>query len=107
MTINLDDIEWWRDLLARANPANTIDVQIMHIGAEYGELLEEWQIHNGYNLRKPRRNRGPEVRAEVADVAITAMVTLAMLADDWRGLLEDRLTTVTNRMTLVLEQAPS
>lgn len=96
--MNLDLIDEWRDILELDSRDGVLEAQIMHIGEEYGELLAEWSVHVGSNPRKPRAFRGVEVRKEIADVAISALVLLAMFSNDWRDLLQARLTEVTERV---------
>jgi len=97
--MNLDRIDWWRTYLGHVHGDAAMDAQVVHIGAEYGELLQEWQVHRGHNPRKRREDRSEGIRRELADITLAAMITLAVFdPDDWRNVIEARLIYTTWRI---------
>ena len=79
------EIYWWyqRLLHHHGSHSEAVEAQIRHIGAEYGELLQEIQKYNGDNPRRPVNDElaGERALDEMADIVITTLVTMS-LADN-------------------------
>lgn len=100
--MSVSKINWWVDRL-RAHHGTRLaafDAQLKHLGAEYGELLQEYQIHTGANPRKLPEDRDIEIIKELCDVIITANIMLEL----WKpssspaAHVHQRLNDVTRRM---------
>jgi len=75
------ELHWWHErLIAHHGYADVArEAQIRHIGAEYGELLQEIQKFNGDNPRRPGRNSSHDkILDEMADVVITTLITMSL-----------------------------
>ncbi|MFD7628095.1 MazG-like family protein [Streptomyces sp. NPDC059851] len=60
----------------------SVTLQILKIGEEFGEAAQAVIGAKGTNPRKGNSHGWDDVEAEVADVAITAMVSLARMRPD-------------------------
>lgn len=60
----------------------SVTVQILKIGEEFGEAAQAVIGAKGSNPRKGNSHTWDDVEAEVADVIVTAMVALARLRPD-------------------------
>lgn len=95
-------INWWVERLRTHHGTRmaAFDAQLHHLGAEYGELLQEYQIHTGANPRKLPEDRDTEIVKELCDVIITANIMLEL----WKpsqspaAHVYARLNDVTRRM---------
>ncbi|MCX5174295.1 MazG-like family protein [Streptomyces virginiae] len=70
-------------------------LQVLKIGEEFGEAAQAVIGVHGTNPRKGTSHSWDDVQAEVADTAITALVTLARMrpndaADFFAGILADK-----------------
>ncbi|MET8980785.1 MazG-like family protein [Streptomyces sp. NPDC004539] len=87
----MDDLAWeqvrrlvgWLD--ERAEPAAAGDVRLLRvlkIGEEFGEVAEALHGALGANPRKGASHTWDDVRQELCDVIVTAMVALTSCVDD-------------------------
>jgi len=74
------EMYWWyqRLLHHHGSHSEAVEAQIRHIGAEYGELLQEIQKYNGDNPRRPANDEsaGQRILDEMADVVITTLLAM-------------------------------
>jgi len=74
------EMYWWYQRLMHHHGSHSeaLEAQIRHIGAEYGELLQEIQKYNGDNPRRPVNDEsaGQRILDEMADVVITTLLAM-------------------------------
>jgi phosphoribosyl-ATP pyrophosphohydrolase len=63
-------------------------LRILKIGEEFGEAVTAWIGTTGQNPRKGITHTTADVAAELADVAITALVAIASLGHDPAAVME-------------------
>ncbi|MEU2395900.1 MazG-like family protein [Streptomyces sp. NPDC007369] len=69
----------------------SVTLQILKIGEEFGEAAQAVIGAKGTNPRKGNSHGWDDVEAEVADVVITAMVALARMRPDAAGYFAEQL----------------
>ncbi|MGH8794842.1 MAG: hypothetical protein ACRDXX_19645 [Stackebrandtia sp.] len=90
-----------REWLDRANGVDRCELtlRILKVAEEAGEASAAWIGALGSNPRKGVTHTREDVVAELADVAMSALVAVASLGYDPRQALERRSRAVTRRMT--------
>ncbi|MBT2448573.1 MazG-like family protein [Streptomyces sp. ISL-43] len=78
-------------------PEESVTLQILKIGEEFGEAAQAVIGAKGTNPRKGDSHTWSDVEAEVADVVITAMVALARMRPDAPAFLAEHLRAKSER----------
>ena len=73
-------------------------LRIMKVGEEFGEAIQAWIGYTGQNPRKGVTHSLADVRDELADVAITALVAIESLGYNAQATLDERLAEVLTRV---------
>lgn len=97
----IEQIQWWADRLQmhHGDSVSTVEAQVIHLAGEVGEACKEWGEYQGFNPRKtPDNDSGTKFDDELADVAITALITLAVRNPEWWGLFRMKLNDTTFRL---------
>lgn len=72
--------------------------QVMKLSEEVGEATQAYMGWQGINPRKGVTHTQAEFLAEVADVALTAMTTLAFFGEEPMQAIRDRIDVARNRI---------
>ncbi|MCY0937927.1 MazG-like family protein [Streptomyces sp. H34-S4] len=75
----------------------SLTLQVLKIGEEFGEAAQAVIGARGTNPRKGNSHTWSDVEAEVADVIVTAMVALARMRPDARAFLAGHLREKSQR----------
>ncbi|MEW2418240.1 MazG-like family protein [Streptomyces sp. NPDC046866] len=75
----------------------SVTLQILKIGEEFGEAAQAVIGAKGTNPRKGASHTWSDVEAEVADVIVTAMVALARMRPDAPGYFAEQLRLKSDR----------
>ncbi|MCJ1681455.1 MazG-like family protein [Streptomyces sp. APSN-46.1] len=75
----------------------SVTLQVLKIGEEFGEAAQAVIGAKGANPRKGNSHTWADVEAEVADVVITAMVALARMRPDAAHYLAEQLKAKSER----------
>lgn len=75
----------------------SVTLQILKIGEEFGEAAQAVIGAKGTNPRKGNSHTWDDVEAEVADVIVTAMVALARMRPDAAAFFAERLRLKSDR----------
>ncbi|MCS0634725.1 MazG-like family protein [Streptomyces sp. LP05-1] len=73
-------------------------LRVLKIGEEFGEASEALHGALAANPRKGASHDWDDVRKELSDVIVTAMVALATVSDDPAKALDDRLRHLVERV---------
>jgi len=97
----IDRLVGWLDASSQL-PAETEKLlRIMKLTEETGEVTQAVIGAMGQNPRKGVTHTWDDVQAEVCDVMLTAMVVLATLTPDARGVFDAHLARVAERAGLL------
>lgn len=103
--------EWLDDTVSdayKAQPMAQDWARISKIGEELGEVIDAWIIHTGQNPRKTQVEMMPEVLAELADVACTAILCMLHFTKDEStagAILCDKVQSICRRMVNAKQEA--
>ncbi|MET8609861.1 MazG-like family protein [Streptomyces misionensis] len=92
--------KWLDDEAAETGPADVRLLRVLKIGEEFGEVVEAVHGALGANPRKGHSHTWDDVKEELADVIVTAMVALGTIAPDGDGrrVLDERLDHLVARV---------
>ncbi|MFD7704479.1 MazG-like family protein [Streptomyces caelestis] len=87
----------WLDATRPVDGREGLLLRILKLSEEVGEVAEAVIGATGQNPRKGTTHTWDDVRAELCDVAVTALIALRTLTPDAREVLTDHLARVTRR----------
>jgi NTP pyrophosphatase (non-canonical NTP hydrolase) len=93
----IDLLHAWLDAGRAHGGREGLLLRILKLSEEVGEVAQAVIGATGQNPRKGVSHTWDDVRSELCDVVITAMVALRELAPDAREVFADRLTSVAGR----------
>lgn len=91
------ELVWWLDEKSVLPPETEKLLRIMKLTEETGEVTQAVIGTLGQNPRKGVTHTWDDVRAELCDVMLTAMVALATIAPDAQATFETHLARVADR----------
>ncbi|MEZ3182155.1 MazG-like family protein [Streptomyces pimonensis] len=94
---SIDDLCGWLDANRPADGREGLLLRIIKLSEEVGEVAEAVIGATGQNPRKGTTHTWDDVRSELCDVAVTALVALRTLTPDAREVFTDHLARVTRR----------
>lgn len=94
---SIDALCGWLDATRPADSREGLLLRIIKLSEEVGEVAEAVIGVTGQNPRKGTTHTWDDVRSELCDVAVTALVVLRTLTPDAREVLTDHLARVTRR----------
>ena len=93
----IDALVAWLDAAGDLPPETRVMLQILKITEEAGEVAEAVIGATGQNPRKGRSHTWEDVQAELCDVIVTAMITLARITPDARQIFAGNLARIADR----------
>ncbi|MGW7266280.1 MazG-like family protein [Streptomyces sp. NPDC054842] len=93
----IEDLHTWLDANRTHDGPETLLLRMLKLSEEVGEVAQAVIGATGQNPRKGTSHTWDDVRAELCDVVITALVALRTLAPDARGVLSAHLRGVAER----------
>jgi NTP pyrophosphatase (non-canonical NTP hydrolase) len=93
----IDDLWAWLDGNRAQDRQQTVLLRLLKLSEEVGEVAQAVIGATGQNPRKGTTHTWDDVRAELCDVVITALVALRTLTPDAREEFTRHLTRVTER----------
>jgi len=110
--IELAQVDHWLDNSVsgkyKQQPLAQDWARISKVGEELGEAIDAFIIHTGQNPRKPAEDMMPQVLAELADVAITAILAIQHFTKDESetgAILVDKVQAIGRRMVIAKRDA--
>lgn len=94
---SIDRLCTWLDAHRTHGGQEGLLLRILKLSEEVGEVAEAVIGATGQNPRKGASHTWDDVRSELCDVVITALVALRTLTPDAREVFMDRLAGVTQR----------
>ncbi|MEU3981769.1 MazG-like family protein [Streptomyces sp. NPDC026672] len=94
---SIDELWTWLDANRRHGDPEAVLLRILKLQEEVGEVAQAVIGATGQNPRKGVTHGWDDVRAELCDVAITALVALRSLTPDAREVFTGRLARVRTR----------
>ena len=94
----------WLDA-ANGRDQASVTFRMLKLVEEAGEAASAWIGFTGSNPRKGVTHTSADVAAELADVALTAMIAIESLGMDHQSTLRECALKITNR--LALDTAPA
>ncbi|MFF0183953.1 MazG-like family protein [Streptomyces sp. NPDC005244] len=93
----IDRLHGWLDANRAHGGREGLLLRVLKLSEEVGEVAQAVIGATGQNPRKGVSHTWDDVRSELCDVVITAMVALRELSPDAREVFAARLTSVTDR----------
>ncbi|MEY7979874.1 MazG-like family protein [Streptomyces pilosus] len=93
----VEDLCGWLDAHRPADGPDHLLLRILKLSEEVGEVAQAVIGATGQNPRKGTTHTWEDVRSELCDVAVTALVALRTLTPDAREVLTRHLDGVTRR----------
>ncbi|MFJ5838549.1 MazG-like family protein [Streptomyces shenzhenensis] len=93
----IDELWAWLDAHDRHDPPQTVLLRVLKLSEEVGEVAQAVIGATGQNPRKGVSHTWADVRAELCDVVITALVVLRTLTPDAQEEFTRHLARVTAR----------
>lgn len=93
----VDALHAWLNHERREGDRELLLVRLLKLSEEVGEVAQAAIGATGHNPRKGTSHTWDDVRAELCDVAITALVALRSLTPDARAVFTDHLAGVLER----------
>ncbi|OII63769.1 MULTISPECIES: MazG-like family protein [unclassified Streptomyces] len=93
----IDELHAWLDGHADGPPERTALLRVLKLSEEVGEVAQAVIGAYGQNPRKGTTHTWEDVRAELCDVVLTAMVALRTLTPDAPEVFADHLARVRDR----------
>ncbi|MFJ3226728.1 MazG-like family protein [Streptomyces sp. NPDC086783] len=93
----IEDLHTWLDDNRTHDGPEGLLLRMLKLSEEVGEVAQAVIGATGHNPRKGRSHTWDDVRAELCDVVITAMVALRTLTPDAREVLSEHLRGVAER----------
>lgn len=93
----VEELWAWLDAHDERDPSQTVLLRVLKLSEEVGEVAQAVIGATGQNPRKGVSHTWEDVRAELCDVIITALVALRTLTPDAREEFAHHLTRVTTR----------
>ncbi|MEW1868638.1 MazG-like family protein [Streptomyces caelestis] len=94
---SVDVLCGWLDANRPVGDREGLLLRILKLSEEVGEVAEAVIGATGQNPRKGTTHTWDDVRAELCDVAVTALIALRTLTPDAREVFADHLARVTRR----------
>jgi NTP pyrophosphatase (non-canonical NTP hydrolase) len=94
---SVDDLWTWLEAESPAAGREALLLRMLKLSEEVGEVAEAVIGVIGQNPRKGVTHTWDDVRAELCDVALTALVALRTLTPDARGAFESHVAAVARR----------
>lgn len=94
---SIDDLCGWLDANRPADGREGLLLRIIKLSEEVGEVAEAVIGATGQNPRKGTTHTWDDVRSELCDVAVTALIALRTLTPDAREVFTGHLARVTRR----------
>jgi NTP pyrophosphatase (non-canonical NTP hydrolase) len=94
---SIDDLCGWLDANRPVDGREGLLLRIIKLSEEVGEVAEAVIGATGQNPRKGTTHTWDDVRSELCDVAVTALIALRTLTPDAREVFTDHLARVTHR----------
>ncbi|MER5538382.1 MazG-like family protein [Streptomyces mirabilis] len=94
---SIDRLHSWLDAHRTHGGQEGLLLRILKLSEEVGEVAEAVIGATGQNPRKGASHTWDDVRSELCDVVITALIALRTLTPDAREVFMDRLAAVTER----------
>lgn len=91
------------DAAAGIGPAEGLLLRVLKLAEEVGEVSAALIGRAGQNPRKGVTHTASDVRAELCDVALTALVALASTTDGWAAEFESAVESKTGRLRVRAE----
>src|SRR5687768_112772 len=104
---SIDDLHDWLDASRPADGREGLLLRIIKLSEEVGEVAEAVIGATGQNPRKGTTHTWDDVRSELCDVAITALMVLRTLTPDAREVFTGHLERVVRRSLDSPPPAPS
>ena len=95
------------DSLAGIDPQDGLTLRVLKVGEEFGETAQALIGAVGQNPRKGVTHTYADVRAELYDVALTALVAAASLSDGWAGEFGEHVYAKTSRVVEAVGRGPT
>ncbi len=93
----IDRLYGWLDAHNERAPQEALLLRMLKLSEEVGEVAQAVIGATGQNPRKGTTHTWDDVRAELCDVVVTAMVALRTLTPDTRTVLTEHLRRVSER----------
>ncbi|MFH8565209.1 MazG-like family protein [Streptomyces sp. NPDC017988] len=93
----IDRLHGWLDAHNDRAPQEALLLRVLKLSEEVGEVAQAVIGTTGQNPRKGTTHTWDDVRAELCDVVVTAMVALRTLTPDTRAVLTAHLRRVSER----------
>ncbi|GAA3495874.1 MazG-like family protein [Streptomyces prasinosporus] len=94
---SVEELHGWLDANRPADGREGLLLRILKLSEEVGEVAEAVIGATGQNPRKGTTHTWDDVRSELCDVAVTALVVLRTLTPDAREVFARHLDRVTRR----------
>ncbi|MDQ0786630.1 MazG-like family protein [Streptomyces sp. B3I8] len=94
---SVDDLWTWLEAASPVGGREGLLLRMLKLSEEVGEVAEAVIGAVGQNPRKGVTHTWDDVRAELCDVALTALVALRTLTPDARGTFESHVAGVARR----------
>ncbi|MET7699717.1 MazG-like family protein [Streptomyces sp. NPDC005485] len=93
----IDDLHAWLDANKAVDGPEALLLRVLKLSEEVGEVAQAVIGATGQNPRKGTSHTWDDVRSELCDVVITALVALRTLTPDAREVFATHLAGVTER----------